>query len=183
MLVCRYAVGLLAFGLPLMAAAEALDRAPADLGDGWAVGKPSEAGLDPEALAGLVADIEKGILHNVHAVLIERDGRLVFERYWSGDDALAKTPGFPRELAFPLGLRPGNPRTPRRKRRGPVFHLHRGCAALGRQGGSFVAASPSLAPVALRAAGPHAPQPEIKYLATRCGIRHHNGILEPIRHP
>ena len=77
---------LLAFGLPLMAAAESLDRAPADLGDGWAVGKPSHAGFDPEALASLVADIDKGVLPNVHAVLIEHDGRLVFERYWPGDD-------------------------------------------------------------------------------------------------
>ncbi len=43
--------------------------------------------------------------------------------------------------------------TPQRSRWGPVSWLHRGCAAVGRQGGSFVAASPSsLAPVACRLA-------------------------------
>ena len=86
MLTCRFAAVLLAFGFPFVAAAEALDGAPADLGDGWAVGKPSEASLDPEALSALVSDIDKGVLPKVHAVLIEHDGRLVFERYWPGDD-------------------------------------------------------------------------------------------------
>ena len=66
---------------------------------------------------------------------------------------LGANPGNPPKIAFPPGSRPGTRRTPRRKRRGPVSRLHRGCAALGRQGGSFVAASPSsLAQVALRAA-------------------------------
>jgi len=97
---------------------------------------------------------------------------------------LGANPRNPPKMAFPSGSRPGTRMTPQRKRRGPVSRLHRNFVAVGRSGGSFVAASPSsLAPVALRAAGPHAPQPEIKYLATRCGIRHHNGILEPIRHP
>lgn len=87
MLIRHYTVAiLLAFCLPLMAAAQDIDITPAALGDGWAVGKPSDAGLDPTALSALVSDIEEGLMPNVHAVLIEHDGRLVFERYWSGDD-------------------------------------------------------------------------------------------------
>jgi len=58
-------------------------------------------------------------------------------------DALAKTPGIPREMTFPWGSWPGNRRTPQRRRWGPVSRLHRGFAAVGRRGVSFVAASPS----------------------------------------
>jgi len=87
MLTRRYAVAsFLAFCLPLTAAAQDIDTAPATLGDGWVVRKPSEAGLDPASLSALVSEIGTGILPNVHAVLIERNGRLVFERYWPGDD-------------------------------------------------------------------------------------------------
>jgi len=78
--------GLLAFYLPLTALAQDIDTAPAALGDGWTVGKPSEARLDLAALSALASEVEKDTLPNVHAVLIERNGRLVFERYWPGDD-------------------------------------------------------------------------------------------------
>lgn len=87
MLVRRHAVaGILAFCLPLTALAQDIDTAPAALDDGWAVGKPSGAGLDLAALSALASEIETGVLPNVHAVLIEHEGRLVFERYWPGDD-------------------------------------------------------------------------------------------------
>ncbi len=78
--------GLLAICLPLTAQAEDIDMAPATVGDGWAVGKPSEAGLDPAALSALVLEIETDTLPNVHAVLIEHKGQLVFDRYWPGKD-------------------------------------------------------------------------------------------------
>ncbi len=87
MLTHHFAVaGLLAFCLPLTVLAEDIDTAPAALGDGWAVGTPSEAGLDPASLFALVSEIEKGTLPNVHAVLIERNAELIFERYWRGED-------------------------------------------------------------------------------------------------
>ena len=72
--------------LPLAVAAQDIDRAPAVLDDSWPVGKPSEAGLDPAALSNMISEIDAGTLPNVHAVLIEHEGRLVFERYWPGDD-------------------------------------------------------------------------------------------------
>lgn len=54
--------------------------------DGWTTGDPAEAGFDPSDLDRLVADIEAGELTNIHALLIEHDGSLVFERYFSGSD-------------------------------------------------------------------------------------------------
>ncbi|MEX0366378.1 MAG: serine hydrolase domain-containing protein [Ruegeria sp.] len=77
---------LMAICLPLSAAAQEVATAPAALGDGWAVAEPAEAGLDPDALAALVEKIDGGGMPNVHAVLIEHKGRLVFERYWPGED-------------------------------------------------------------------------------------------------
>ena len=55
---------------------------------------------------------------------------------------LGANPRNPPKIALPPGSRPGTRMTPRRKRQGPVSQMHRGFAALGRQGDSFVAASP-----------------------------------------
>ncbi len=78
--------GLLAFCLPLTAAAQDITTAPSALADGWAVAKPTEAGFDPQALAELVDKVDLGWIPNVHALLIEHQGKLVFERYWPGED-------------------------------------------------------------------------------------------------
>lgn len=80
---------LLVFYLPLLVAAKEIDTTPAALADGWPVAKPADVGLDPEALSDLVQLIDSGVnVQNVHAVLIEHRGRLVFERYWAGEDWL-----------------------------------------------------------------------------------------------
>ena len=68
------------------AAGAVLDQAPARLDDGWAVAAPSGAGFDPAALAALTADIENNKIGNVHAVIVEHAGRLVYEQYFSGMD-------------------------------------------------------------------------------------------------
>ena len=78
--------GLLAFCLPVAAAAQDLNTAPAALGDGWAIAELAEAGLDPAIFSTLVERIDSGWIPNVHAVLIEHKGRLVFERYRPGED-------------------------------------------------------------------------------------------------
>ncbi len=78
--------GILAFGLPLAAMAQDIDTTPAQLDDGWAVAETAEAGLDPDILSTLVDRIDSGWIPNVHAVVIEHDGRLVFERYRPGED-------------------------------------------------------------------------------------------------
>ncbi|MFC3229926.1 serine hydrolase domain-containing protein [Marinibaculum pumilum] len=60
--------------------------APADLGDGWPVAAPAEAGLDPGILDGLVPQFTAWRAANLHAVLIARHGRLAYERYFTGPD-------------------------------------------------------------------------------------------------
>lgn len=71
---------------PLCARAAGRDEAPLLRDDGWPVDRPSTAGLDPARLARLTQRIRTGELPNVHAVLVEHDGRLVFERYFAGRD-------------------------------------------------------------------------------------------------
>ena len=63
-----------------------LDHAPQTREDGWATARPSEAGFDAARLAALTADIRSGKIHNVHAVIIEHGGRLIYERYFAGPD-------------------------------------------------------------------------------------------------
>ena len=77
---------LMAVCLAHSAAAQEIDTAPAERADGWVVAKPTEAGLDPQALSELVGKTDTGWIPNVHALLIEHEGRLVFERYWPGED-------------------------------------------------------------------------------------------------
>ncbi len=62
------------------------DQAPAQLDDGWEVAAPSQAGFDPAALAALTEEIESNDIRNVHAVIVEHAGRLVYEQYFSGRD-------------------------------------------------------------------------------------------------
>src|ERR1700744_4805437 len=59
---------------------------PADLQDGWRVEDPGEAGFDSAMLADMRRRIAEGELDNVHAVLIARDGALVYEQYRAGED-------------------------------------------------------------------------------------------------
>lgn len=62
------------------------DAAPETRDDGWRVDRPSTGGFDPKALAALTERIQAGEVPNVHAVLVEHDGRLIFERYFRGRD-------------------------------------------------------------------------------------------------
>ena len=59
---------------------------PEQRNDGWVVAAPEAAGFDPAALEALAEDVTRGVYGNVHAVLVEHDGRLVFERYFEGAD-------------------------------------------------------------------------------------------------
>lgn len=59
---------------------------PADIGDGWPIGSQAAAGLDARRLCDLVVELDNSPQDNVHAVLVVRAGRLVFEDYRSGPD-------------------------------------------------------------------------------------------------
>jgi len=61
-------------------------QAPELIDDGWQTTAPVSAGFDPSALAALDREIRHGEWGNVHALLIDRGGKLVYERYYSGPD-------------------------------------------------------------------------------------------------
>ncbi|MGY3444895.1 MULTISPECIES: serine hydrolase domain-containing protein [unclassified Bradyrhizobium] len=56
----------------------------ATLDDGWAVAAPAEVDFDADRLSALDAFLKQWPKRNVHAVVIVRRGKLVFERYFSG---------------------------------------------------------------------------------------------------
>ena len=60
--------------------------APADIGDGWQLGTQAAARLDGTRLCALVDRLAGAPQDNLHAVVVVRDGRLVFEDYRSGPD-------------------------------------------------------------------------------------------------
>ena len=59
---------------------------PAALNDQWAVATPAEVGLDAARLSELDKFLEQWPKRNIHAVVVARRGRLVLERYFSGED-------------------------------------------------------------------------------------------------
>lgn len=65
---------------------------PAAAADGLAVAAPEEVGLDAGRLCALVAWAEGWKAADVHAVLVARHGKLVFEQYFPGDDEHWGTP-------------------------------------------------------------------------------------------
>ena len=59
---------------------------PLDLNDGWQVSAANDAGFDTEKLDTIGADLAADHYPNAHVVLVEHDGKLVFEQYLSGKD-------------------------------------------------------------------------------------------------
>ena len=53
----------------------------------WRTASPAEVGLDPAPLNRLREDATAGRFNNLHAILIARNGKLVFEEYYAGYDA------------------------------------------------------------------------------------------------
>jgi CubicO group peptidase (beta-lactamase class C family) len=76
--------------LPAMAA----ECTPTDLHDGWAVAAPDQEGLDPALICGIGPRLEALKEAKAHGVVIARHGRLVYERYFAGNDW---------RLSMPLG--------------------------------------------------------------------------------
>ena len=54
--------------------------------DSWPVATPESVGLSKTALCPMVRWLAESKLDNVHAVLVVRHGKLVFEQYFTGDD-------------------------------------------------------------------------------------------------
>jgi len=60
-------------------------RPPAAMNDGWAVTTPADEGFDPATLCAVGQALDRPEA-NAHAVLVVRHGRLVYERYFAGED-------------------------------------------------------------------------------------------------
>ena len=77
---------LLALCLPASAQDTKVCGAPVALNDGWSIASQAEVGLDAERLCQLDAIIAQWPTANVHAVVVVRNGKLVMERYFAGED-------------------------------------------------------------------------------------------------
>ena len=77
---------LLALCLPASAQDTKVCGAPVALNDGWTIASQAEVGLDAERLCQLDAFIAQWPKANVHAVVVVRNGKLVMERYFAGED-------------------------------------------------------------------------------------------------
>ena len=62
--------------------------------DGWTVAAPEQEGLDPALICGIGPRLEALKEANAHGIVIARHGRLVYERYFVGNDW---------RLSMPLG--------------------------------------------------------------------------------
>ncbi len=69
----------------------------------WPVATPESAGIDTTALEAAAGKIASGERGNIHSLLVVRDGKLVFERYFRGVDFL---------WGRPLGTVAFGPETP-----------------------------------------------------------------------
>ena len=70
--------------LPLAAQQIYCDK-PAELTDGWTFAEPTQVGFDAK-LCGIDKFLEQWPERNIHAVVVIRRGKLVMERYYSGND-------------------------------------------------------------------------------------------------
>ncbi len=71
---------------PFQALAQAEPSSPPAGDDAWPVAELADNGFDAAAMAALTLDLRTGRYDNTHAVLVEKDGALVFELYLSGRD-------------------------------------------------------------------------------------------------
>lgn len=59
---------------------------PVQTGDGWQTASLDEVGMDPGPLEELLERIDSTENHLIHGILIVKDRKLVFEKYWDGVD-------------------------------------------------------------------------------------------------
>ena len=64
-----------------------LETIPLATDDGWPIASLDDAFMDVAAIAALARLLAQGEFPNIHAVLIEHDGHLIFEAYFEGQDS------------------------------------------------------------------------------------------------
>lgn len=80
--------GLAALMVPVSPGLDYRSGEPPDMHDGLVVGTPSEVGFDPKILDSLTQSILDQQYPNVHSVLLWKDGKLFFEQYFYGYNAV-----------------------------------------------------------------------------------------------
>jgi CubicO group peptidase (beta-lactamase class C family) len=65
---------------------EPIDASKPGPADGWETGSLESVGIDRTRIEAMTASIRDNPSRNIHAVLIERNGRLVYEEYFAGQD-------------------------------------------------------------------------------------------------
>jgi CubicO group peptidase (beta-lactamase class C family) len=63
-----------------------------DANDGWLIAPPEATGMNAEVLSGLAPQFENWREANLHAALMVRHGKIVYERYLTGEDRAGGTP-------------------------------------------------------------------------------------------
>jgi CubicO group peptidase (beta-lactamase class C family) len=61
-------------------------RIPEETGDGWQTASLEAAGINRQTVSEAIDRINHKFYQNVHGILIAKDGKLVFEEYFSGED-------------------------------------------------------------------------------------------------
>jgi CubicO group peptidase (beta-lactamase class C family) len=79
--------GVAALMVPASPGVDYRSAEPQDMHDGLVVATPSEVGVDPEILDSLTQSILDERYPNVHSILLWKDGKLFFERYFYGHNA------------------------------------------------------------------------------------------------
>ena len=74
----------------------------ADQNDGWLIAPPEARGMNADVLSGLAPQFENWREANLHAALMVRHGKIVYERYLTGEDRAGGTPL--GRVAFHAGL-------------------------------------------------------------------------------
>lgn len=81
-----FALSLLTSTAPFQKPATSGYKVPPLLNDGWKVSNADSEGVDSKQLADLTSEIRAWPELGVHAIIIERDNKLIFEEYFEGFD-------------------------------------------------------------------------------------------------
>src|SRR5436305_11017368 len=65
--------------------------APAAMSDDWAVATPAQQGLDPKLICAIGPGLAELKRADPHGVVVVRNGMLVYEQYFDGDDMWGST--------------------------------------------------------------------------------------------
>ncbi|HNY31574.1 MAG TPA: serine hydrolase [Fibrobacteria bacterium] len=79
----------LAILFPSSCAITKIGQSPAPTSDAeWDIASPGSVGFDEKILDKLTQDIKDNKFSNIHAVLVEYDGKLIYEQYFGGPDEI-----------------------------------------------------------------------------------------------